>query len=909
MVTGGDPRPVPGLRRGALLAVLALNPGDVISSDRLIDIIWNGRPPATALNTLQRHISALRGLIGGRDVIAARPPGYVLDLHDDGTDLQLFTRLLARARSVDDPARRASDLRAALDLWRGPPLAGLAGVTWLDGQAERLAALHLDALDALVEARLQLGQHADLIAELTELTGRHPYRERLHAQLMLALYRSGQQAEALAAYRRLRRNLADDLGLDPGGAVRELEAAILRHDSSLDLPVARKRPKRAVPRQLPADVAGFTGRTEELAALEEIVKRGSASVVAICGTAGVGKTALAVHWAHSVADQFPGGQLYVNMRGFDAGMRIMDPAEAVRRILQALGVPPGMIPADLDAQAALYRTQLAGRRMLIVLDNARDTGQVRPLLPGSPACLVVVTSRHELSGLVADGAHPIVLDLPSTNEARDLLVRRIGADRAAAEPEAVDEMVAWCARLPLALTVVGARAATHPRLPLGTVAADLRDACRRLTVLAGDDPNSDVRAVFSWSYRALPPAAARLFRLLGLHPGPDVSTAAAASLAGLPPADVRPLLEDLARAGLVVQHTAGRFAFHDLLRIYATDLAAELDTAGDRHAARRRMLDHYLRTAYAADRLLYPARDPLSLPAGPPGVAPETIAGAEAALAWFSAEHRVLLAAIDSAIASGLDEPAWQLAWAVVTFLNRQGHWHELSTVGHQALIAGRRLADPYAQAQAWCMRAYADTRLGWFDTADADMRQALGLFTDPGGRAHAHLNLAYVYERRGRSAEALDHSQRALELYRSVSHRRGQAIALNAVGWCHALLGAYEQARSCCEEALPLLVELGDRSGQADTLDSLGYAHRHLRRHDDAVECYQRAVGLIRELGDRYREATTVVNLGEAHRAGGDADAARRAWQEALAILEHLDHPDAAGVRRRLASLDAAPG
>jgi tetratricopeptide (TPR) repeat protein len=547
--------------------------------------------------------------------------------------------------------------------------------------------------------------------------------------------------------------------------------------------------------------------------------------------------------------------------------------------------------------------------MLIVLDNARDTAQVRPLLPGSATCLVVVTSRHELSGVVADGAHPIVLDLPSADEARELLVRRIGADRAAAEPDAVDEMVAWCARLPLALTVVGARAATHPRLPLSTVAADLRDACGRLAVLAGDDPNSDVRAVFSWSYRALAPAAARLFRLLGLHSGPDVSAAAAASLAGLPPTDVRPLLEDLARAGLVVQHTAGRFTFHDLLRIYATDLAGEHDTEGERHAARRRMLEHYLRTGYAADRMLYPARDPLALPDGPPGVTPETIADADAAMAWFTAEHRVLLAAIDSATTAGLDEPAWQLAWAVVTFLNRQGHWHELSTVGRQALTAGRRLADPYAQAQAWCIRAYADTRLGWFDAAEADLRQALGLYADAVGRAHAHLNLAYVYERRDRPAEAFDHSQRALELYRSVGHRRGQAIALNAVGWCHAQLGAYEQARSCCEEALPLLVELDDRNGQADTLDSLGYAHRHLGRHDDAVDCYRRAVNLIRELGDRYREATTVVNLGEAHRAGGDADAARHAWQQALAILEHLDHPDAAGVRRRLASLDAAPG
>jgi tetratricopeptide (TPR) repeat protein len=356
-----------------------------------------------------------------------------------------------------------------------------------------------------------------------------------------------------------------------------------------------------------------------------------------------------------------------------------------------------------------------------------------------------------------------------------------------------------------------------------------------------------------------------------------------------------------------VQHTAGRFAFHDLLRIYAADLAGEKDTEGERRATTQRMLDHYLRTGYAADRQLYPARDPLLLPQGPPGVTPEPIMDAGRAQAWFTAEYRILIAAIDAAVAAGLDGPAWQLAWTVVTFFNRQGHWHELSTVGERALAAGRRLGDRYAQAQAWCMRAYADTRLGWFDAAEVDLRQALDLYTDPVGQAHAHLNLAYVYERCNRPAEALDHSQGALELYRSAGHRRGQGIALNAVGWCHALLGAYDQARSCCEEALPLLLEVDDRNGQADTLDSLGYAHHHLGRYDAAVECYRKAVDLIRELGDRYREATTLVNLGEAHRAGGDVDAARHAWQQALTVLEHLEHPDAAGVRHRLASLDAA--
>jgi DNA-binding SARP family transcriptional activator/Tfp pilus assembly protein PilF len=918
VITGGVPRPVPGLRRRALLAVLALAAGEAVSIDRLTDAIWNGRPPATALNTLQSHVSYLRGLLG-RETIVARPPGYLLDVGADGTDLQVAVRLIEEGRRTTAPVQKVARLRAALNLWRGPPLADLLGLTSLEGEAERLATIRLDAVEALVDARLALREHAELITELIDLTRRHPYRENLHGQLMLALYRTGRQADALQAYRRLRRSLAEDLGVDPGSTVRELQAAILRHDRSLDPPPVvrpepRRGPDRPVPRQLPADVFGFTGRDAYLADLDALLNlSGQGTVVkitAVSGTAGVGKTALAVHWAHRVADRFPDGHLFVNLRGFDPDMRIMNPAEAVRRFLDALGVRPDLIPADLDAQAALYRTQLAGRRMLIVLDNARDTAQVRPLLPGSPTCLVVVTSRHELSGLVAEGARPIGVELPPTAEARQLLMRRIGAERTATEPDAVDEMVARCARLPLALTVVAARAATHPRLSLQTVAAELRDVGSRLAALTGDDPNSDVRAVFSWSYRALTPDAARLFRLLALHPGPDLSVPAAAALAALPPARVRPLLEELARASLVVQHAAGRYSFHDLLRAYASDLTHEVDAGADRRTAVRHMLDHYLRSAYAADRLLYPARDPLALTPDPLGAAPEHPGDEQEALAWFAAEHRVLMAAVHQAAAARLDDQAWQLGWTMVTYLNREGHWHELTTVGYTALAAGRRLGHLYAQAQAHCFLAYAETRLGHFQAADAELRRALDLYGrdgDRAGQAHAHLNLAYVMEREGHRLQSLNHSRKALELYRSAGHERGHAIALNAVGWCHALLGQYAQARACCQQALPLLVELGDRSGQADTWDSLGYAHAHLGRHDEAITCYRHAVELVQRLGDRYREATTLVNLGEAQQAGGDPVAAGDTWRQALAILEQLHHRDAAHVRGRLAALDAA--
>ncbi|WP_189332849.1 AfsR/SARP family transcriptional regulator [Actinoplanes ianthinogenes] len=906
VITGGELRPVAGLRRRALLAVLALAAGEVVSTDRLIDAVWNGRPPATALNTLQSHVSYLRGLLGGRGTIVARPPGYLLDAGPGGTDLQVALHLIEESRRATDPARRVALLRDAIGLWRGPPLADLPGLSRLEGEAERLAAIRLDAVESVMEARLDLGEHAGLITELTESARQHPYREQLHGQLMRALYRTGRQADALGVYQRLRRNLAEDLGVEPGPAIRAVHAAILHHDLSLDPPAAAP----PQPRQLPADVFGFTGRESYLAGLDAFLDRadpaGALRITAIAGTAGVGKTALAVHWAHRVAGRFPDGHLFVNLRGFDPDSRVMTPAEAIRRFLDALGVRPDLVPADLDAQAALYRTRLAGRRVLIVLDNARDTAQVRPLLPGSPACLVVVTSRNDLSGLVAEGAHPTALELPPAAEARQLLTRRIGADRAAVEPDAVDEMVARCARLPLALTVVAARAATRPRLSLQAVAAELRDVGGRLAMLSGDDPNSDVRAVFSWSYRALGTDAARLFRLLALHPGPDLPVPAAAALAGLPVDRARPLLEELARTSLVVQHTAGRYTFHDLLRVYATGLAQHTDSEAERRDATRRLLDHYLRYAYAADRLLYPARDPLTRPPDPPETAPERPDCENEALTWFAAEHRGLLAAVHQAAAAGFDEQAWRLAWSMATFLNREGHWHELTTVGRTALAAGRRLGDPYAQAQASCLLAYAATRLGQFEAAGAELRQALDLFgrgDHRAGQAHAHLNLAYVMERREDRPGALGHSRRALELYRSVGHARGEAIALNAVGWCHALLGEYEQARTCCQQALPLLLDLGDRTGQADTWDSLGYAYEHLGRYDQAINCYRQAVKLVRRLGDRYREATTFVNLGEAQRTAGDPEAARDSWRQALTILDQLRHPDATQVRARLAA------
>jgi tetratricopeptide (TPR) repeat protein len=664
-----------------------------------------------------------------------------------------------------------------------------------------------------------------------------------------------------------------------------------------------------VPAHLPPDVAGFAGRGHEIARLDAVLDdagRAAAApvIVAISGSAGVGKTCLAVHWAHRVRDRFPDGQLYVNLRGFSPSGPATAPADAVRGFLDALGVAPRQVPATVDAQAGLFRSLLADRRMVVLLDNARDAEQVRPLLPGSPGCLALVTSRSHLPALVAtEGAHPVPLDLLTADEARDVLARRLGPDRIAGEPEATDGIIDSCARLPLALAVVAARAATHPHFPLATLAAELGDAHSGLGAFANTDPAIDVRSVFSWSYRQLTPAAARLFRLIGLHPGPDIGAATAASLAGSPLPEVRRLLAELAEVHLLSEHAPARYTFHDLLRAYAAELADAHDAEPERRIALNRMLDHYLHSAFAATMLLHPDHEPVTLDRPRPGVTPDRPADPHQALTWLTTEHADLIAAIDEATRTGFDRHVWPLAWTVSLYLQNAGHWQDRVATQRAALTAATRLADRAGQAHAHRGIAQAYSRLGRDDEARTHFRHALDLCgDDPQVRAHIHLDLARLAEIRGRHGEALDESRFALDLYRAVGSISGQARALNAVGWCHAQLGRYEEALADCEQALALQRELGDRTGQADTWDSIGYAHRRLGRYDRAIDCYRHALDLWRGLGSRNHEAETRTHLGDAHDAAGDHDAARTQWQQALEILDEIGHPDADRLRAKTA-------
>ena len=933
VIDGGDEIPVSSPVHRILLAMLLLHANKAVSADLLAEAIWDGAPPITAKASLQNHVMRLRRALGSAgERLVTRAPGYLIEVRDGELDLDRFTALRAAGRAA---ARKgawrdaAHALSAAIDQWSGDAVGNVRSSNALSAQAQRLTELRLQAVELRLEADLQRGQHTDVIGELRALTAMHPLRERFHELLMLALYADGRQAEALAAYRDIRTTLVENFGIEPGRRIKQRHQQMLAADPALaELPraladdraaadeAASVSPDHIAPRQLPRAVSSFVGRKSELGQLARWLDRwlgqpghapASPLTVVICGTAGVGKTTLAVNWAHEVADLFPGGQLHIDLRGFAPAAEPTDPAEAIRCLLDALGVPADRIPANGQARVGLYRSLLADReRVLVLLDNARDAEQVRPLLPAAAGCLAIVTSRGELAGLAAvDGAEVLALDVLSDKEARQLLANRLGANLVASEAAAVDELSRLCARLPLALAVAAARAALPSGPTLARLVAELRDVRSRLDALDTGDQASSVRVVLSWSYRSLSAPAARMFRLLGLLRGPDISITAAASLAGAGVDDVRRLLIELTKVQLLANLSATRFAQHDLLRAYAAERAEAEDNAASRSAALRRLLDFYVHTGNAADRLLCPARD--RLPLGPPSpeVMPEPLTGQDQAARWFEAEYEGLLAAVFQAGAAGFGEHAWQLAWVLSDFLERQGHWTDWARVQRAALAAASNLGDVAGLARAHRALGSALVQLGSSEEARSHLTAALDAYRqidDEVGQARVSLDLAWLAERDGGDAEALRYAEHALDLFTNIGHRAGQGRALNVVGWYYARMGEARQAISPCERAVAICAELGDQVGEAAAWDSLGYCHRLLEDFPAAIACADRAVALTGLVGDRYHQADALVRAGDTHHAAGDLAAARDAWQQGMLILDDLHHPDAKDVRRKLA-------
>lgn len=897
----------------SVLASLLLEPDRAVSVERLINTLWGSKPPASARNAVQGHVSRLRRLLTPLAGVEVRTSaqGYCLAADPHRVDLHRFRDLVREARQLE-PAKARDRLETALAEWHGPALTGVAG-RWLpDIVSPALDEERLSAIEELSALDVNASRYEEVIGRLSALVTEHPLRERLVFLLLTALHHGGRRTDALTLFRTVRQRFVEELGIEPGEELQRAHQNILRGQSP---PAGTRSSGMATPRQLPPDIEHFTGREAELASMgDALPETGQAlsratPIQLVTGTGGVGKTSLAVHWAHRMRDRFPDGQLHADLRGFGPTGSPVPPTDVVRMFLEALGVPDSRIPSTLESRVGLYRSLLADRSVLVVLDNARDADQIRPLLPGSPGSLVLITSRDALNGLVAaEGARPMRLNPFSAAEARDLIIRRLGAASVAAEREAIDGLISVCAGLPLTLTIMAARAIAQPGLPLAALLPDRGDLDGELDAFEGDDARSDLRTVFSWSHRALSEEGARLFRLLGLHEGATSTIAAAASLTGTPLSVARRSLVELARAHLTVERAPGRHSRHDLLWAYARELVHVHDTGTARQEALHRLLDHYLHTALLGDQQLNRHHQiPLAVAPARDGVTVTMLADRRQALAWFRYEHEALVAAVAQAARAGLDTHVWQLARATRTFLYQQGHFHEQEAVHRTALEVAERTSDPEAQAYCHFGLGQAQVRLQRHEDGRAHLRTALELYSEMNnkiGQAVVHTQLSVVEGFADHSAAALHHNELALELCRAAGHRAGEAMALNNAGWYLARLGQHRQALSRCAEALTVLQGLGDTMGEAAALDSLGYIHNSLGQHEQAISYYKRALRK-REGRERVYQAETLPQLAEAQLAAGRPAEARDTLLQALEQLGQFASHDADAVRARLREVE----
>ncbi|MEO3925087.1 tetratricopeptide repeat protein [Micromonosporaceae bacterium B7E4] len=917
--------PLGPARQRTVLAALLVEPGSLVSVDVLVDRVWGPARPSRARQTLHTYLSRLRGVLGdaGGPVPARRSSAYTLEVDESAVDLHHFRALARQARQVADDDHAAALWHGAMALWQGRPFADLDS-DWLRMvtvglEAERLAAA-LDRNDVL----LRRGEHAQLLPELTTAASAYPLDERLAGQLILALYRCGRQADALAQYRLLRDRLVDELGSDPGPALRELQQRILRHDPDLAATTTTETPDRtgapietltgppgspagrpgaAVglphrPAQLPADVAGFTGRATDLRRLDELLGHPigdqapqAVVVTAIGGTAGVGKTALAVHWAHRVADRFPDGQLYVNLRGYDPDQP-MSPADALARFLTALGVTGQDIPLDLDERAARYRSEVAGRRILIVLDNAANVAQVRPLLPGTGSCLVVVTSRDSLAGLVAvDGAHRLDLDLLAPAEAVSLLRRLIGV-RVEIEPEAAATLAEQCARLPLALRVAAELVVARPDSTLAELVTELADRQARLELLdAGSDPYAAVREVFSWSIQQVPLDAARTFRLLGLHPGPDLDPYAVAALTDAGLDQARRTLALLARAHLVHRGGRGRYGMHDLLRAYAAHLAASEETVEQRRAAQQRLFDYYQAATVSATNTLYPA-NANHMPEVVASITPiPEFADPDGAYAWLEDERFCLVAAAAHTAAQGNSSYPVRLARILERYLDA-GYPTDALVINGHAHRAAEQAGDLVGQAHTLRLLGDAYNRMCRHDEAVDHLQRALTRFTQAGdrvGEALALSGLGIAVHRLGDHEHAIDNFRRSIELFRQAGDRLGEAKGLTNLGNVENRLGRGEGAARYHRQALVIFREGGAHFYEATTLNNLANAELRLGRYAVAADHLRQSLTLLEQLGSPRAEAHIRDTLGNVHLRRGEWEQAVACFQQALTICRRI--------------------
>ncbi|MFF5075522.1 BTAD domain-containing putative transcriptional regulator [Actinoplanes sp. NPDC000266] len=898
-------------QRRQVLAALAVDAGRTVTAETLIDRVWD-EPPDGARRALHSHIARLRPLLecgdGGRPPLIHDCGGYRLDLDVQQVDYRRFRALADRAErpSLGDDDRM-SLLEEARALWRGEPLTGLPG-HWA---AQVRQAWHREYAAATVrwsQACVRAGRASVAIEALRDLTLAHPLDEPVTGALMTALHASGRTAESLWVFAGLRARLSAELGAEPHADLRRLHESILRGE---DVAIVRPDPVLSRPAQLQPDVPVFIGRERELASLTAVSRRSregrpGPAVCVIHGTGGIGKTWLALRWSHLHRERFPDGQLFVNLRGFDPSGRSLNPGDALGGFLSALGVPPKSTPADVDARAALYRSLTAGKRLLVVLDNARSSEQVAPLLPGSPACTVLITSRNTLTGLiVSHGAEPVGLDVLDDAGARGLLTARLGEQRLAEHAAAVTAVIGACGGLPLALGIAASRTAVRPRFALPAVARELGDAGTRLAALEDDPPEAGLRAVLSWSYGALTPSEARILLFTALAPGADVSVQSVAVLCGLTEREAGRALQTLQRYSLLGEYPGGRWRLHDLVRLYLTERAETDLSAGERDAGLRRLLDFALLTAVAGDRILNPSRPGLDFGPMSADVRPLTFDDEAAVLSWMDAEYAGLLAAQELAFRRSWWPRTWQFAWALDTYQRWRGHVLDHVTAWEIGLTAIRHVDDPAGESLALRLSAHALAHASRYGEALDQLDRALTLAAGDDhrpARAQVHRALSRVHDLAGNLQPALEHAIEGLRLVRATGDEANLSDALNGAGWCHARLGQYEPARPFLDEALDLARRETSRNAEAGILDSLGFVASGLGRHRQALAYYHQALAIFAELDFTYMEADVRECLGDNHAALGETAEAERYWRSAHRLYQRQHRAEnAERVGRRL--------
>jgi DNA-binding SARP family transcriptional activator len=910
-------------KQRSLLATLLVDAGQVVPTDRLIFEIWGDSPPAGATNLVSIYVHKLRKLIGDEDglVLRTRAPGYQLSLEPADLDLAQFDELTGTARHTlaDGEHERAAELLArALTLWRGHPFVDVTPSDLITAEADRLEDLRLGVLELRVAADLGCRRHAQVAPELSRLVAQHPLREGLWALYLRALDGAGRHAEALAAYARAREVIADELGVDPGEQLQQIYAGLLAEDLRRPedgLAEARPDPEpEAPPGQLPADLPDFTGRLRDVQELYDLHpateddEGGAVTVVLVTGTGGLGKTTLAVHTAHRLRPGFPDGQLYVNLLG--ASPQPLAPGDVLARFLRDLGVDAARIPAEEEERAALLRTRLTGRRVLLLLDNARDAAQVRPLLPGSATCMVIVTTRNRLPDLAV--TRIVDLDVLDDEDALALFTRIAGPQRAEQDPAGTQEVLAACAGLPLAIRIAGARLAARSNWSVRTLASRLRGQQRRLDEFKVGD--LAVRACFEVSFTSLPGSPdpggldpAQAFRLLGLWQGPAIGLPAAAALFGQPDGSAANALELLVDAHLVESPDPDVYRFHDLLRVYAAERCEIEEPEQDRQDALRRVLSWYLHTYEAAAGMISPHRIQVPVTEPGPGIRPLSFTSLPEALEWCETERPNLLAAIQQAADRGLHDIAWQLAAAAMSFFYRRSHWEDWLSTHEIGLSSAREISDP--MAEAWMLynlgMAYGAQYMGesvsCFEQAAAIYRET----EDSLGEARALSNLMHAHLELGRFEECLSEGEHSLAVQRRVGNRYGEGMTLSVLGVALRKLARSAEAIVRIEEALAIFEELGDKNGGAYVRGELARAYLEMGQIEEALGHLGQSLDVLRDTGDRYGQATMLTLIGLARQRAGQPGPAEESLTEGQRIFEELgDQNQAAKILAELAEL-----